>query len=527
VNNRCLIRASALSFSSLLALIPMLAVAIGVTSGLLKSQGEDQIYAAINKFVATMVPPAALDETNPAALTTVAIPTNSAPDTGSNALAQAVSNSMAVTNGGAAVTVTNEDRRMITAQKEVARSIHEFVQNTRSGTLGVVGILLLVWAAIAMLANIEATFNDIWGVTRGRPWFWRIVLYWFTLTLGPMALVGAYSLIGIHMAEARAVISQMPVIGGLIFEAVPLAILWLVFSLVYLTVPNTKVQWRAALVGGLVGGSLWHLNNVLGYLYISRFVTNSMIYGSLGLVPVLMIGLYTSWVILLLGGQVSYAYQNRRSYLQDKFAENVNQRGREFIALRLMTCLGLRYQNAHAPATVGQIAGELGISTRLTQQIVQPLLAGRLITEVAGAEAAYCPARPLDNINAHDVLLAVRSGNKPVACLSAEPVRDEIYGEFARIEEAERVAAAAVTMQALVDRAGAKLAGPAIGSPAVPLTLPNTAAGERTLKEVGAVEVTLMPAPETMAQEVPSVPPAPEKPRRRIVVPEDNHDFPL
>ena len=80
------------------------------------------------------------------------------------------------------------DTRIMTAQKEAAKYIHDFVQNTRSGALGVTGMVLLVFIAIRMLASIEATFNDIWGVTRGRNWLWRIVLYWATITLGPIAL---------------------------------------------------------------------------------------------------------------------------------------------------------------------------------------------------------------------------------------------------------------------------------------------------------------------------------------------------
>ena len=75
--------------------------------------------------------------------------------------------------------------------------------------------------------------------------------------------------------------------------------------------PNTRVCFNAALVGGVVGGSFWYLNNVFGFLYVSRVVSNSKIYGSLGLVPVFMIGLYFSWLILLFGAQVAYAFQNR------------------------------------------------------------------------------------------------------------------------------------------------------------------------------------------------------------------------
>jgi membrane protein len=206
-----------------------------------------------------------------------------------------------------------------------------------------------------------------------------------------------------------------------------------------------KVKFSAAFVGGIVGGSLWYLNNVFGFLYVSRVVSNSKIYGSLGLVPVFMAGLYFSWLILLFGAQVAYAFQNRKSYLQDKLVENVNQRGREFIALRLMTCIGQHFQRGRPPVTIQEISTELGIPTKLAQQVLQTLLAARLVVETGGGESAYAPARPLEAINAHHVLLAMRAGSGQELLSRDEPVRAEIFGEFARIEEAEKQAASAVT----------------------------------------------------------------------------------
>src|SRR5208282_625811 len=211
-------------------------------------------------------------------------------------------------------------------------------------------------------------------------------------------------------------------------------------------VPNTRVRFSAALVGGVVGGSLWHLNNLFGFLYVSRAVTNFGMYDSLGLLPVFMIGLYFSWLILLFGAQVAYAFQNRKSYLQDKLAENVNQRGREFIALRLMTCIGQRFQLGRPPVTVQEMAAEMDIPTKLAQQVLQTLLTARLVTEIAGAEAAYAPARPLEAINAHHILQALRAGGGQELLLRDELARAEVYGEFARIEAAERQAASSVTM---------------------------------------------------------------------------------
>jgi membrane protein len=441
VRNRCPVRAAALSYTTLLALIPLLAVAISVTSSLLKGQGEEKIYGAIDKLVSNIMPPATL-------ATNGAVSLNPGPD---------MSAALTLTNAAAATTNAapmEGDTRVENAQREVAKKIHDFIQRTRSGALGVVGMLLLVSVAIRMLASIESTFNDIWGITRGRNWLWRIALYWATITLGPLLIVGALGLAGgPHLQAARHLIARMPFIGGLIFEFLPLVVIWLAFTLVYLLVPNTKVRFSAALVGALVGGSLWHLNNVFGFLYVSRVVTNSKIYGSLGLVPVFMVGLYFSWVILLFGAQVAYAFQNRKSYLQERLVENVNQRGKEFIALRLMTLIGQRFLHGEMAASLQQISAELGIPTKLVQQVLQPLLAARLVTEIAGAEPAYLPARPLDAINAHHVLRAVRTGAGQDIATRDEPARAEILGEFAKIEEAERAAASSVTLLALASRA--------------------------------------------------------------------------
>ena len=136
-------------------------------------------------------------------------------------------------------------------------------------------------------------------------------------------------------------------------------VLWLPFALIYLLVPNTKVHFGAALIGGMVGGSLWHLNNVFGFLYVSRVVTNGQIYGSLGLVPVFMVGL----VFFVGDFAVRRAIRLRLSEPQGVFAgparENVNQRGREFVALRLMTCIGQRFQHGLPPVTSSRFPLEL------------------------------------------------------------------------------------------------------------------------------------------------------------------------
>jgi membrane protein len=252
----------------------------------------------------------------------------------------------------------------------------------------------------------------------------------------------------------------MPFVGHflmpIVFQVAPIGVLCLTFALIYVLIPNTKVHWGAALVGGLVSGTLFHLNNAVSVLYVSRVVSNSRIYGSLGLVPVFMVGLYLSWLILLFGAQVAYAYQSRAAYFEEKQIENINQRGREFVALRLMTCIGQHFLRGEPPAGLVEIAEGLAIPTRLVQQTMQTLCAARLVTEAAGSEPAYVPARPLESITCHDVLLAMRATDGQELATADEPTRSEVFGEFHRIEEAERQAASSVTILALVNRADAQ-----------------------------------------------------------------------
>ncbi len=486
IRNRCPVRASALSYATLLALIPMLAVALSVTSSLLKSEGEAEIYRFIDKMVSTMMP-TTRGGTNPA-LATVAVSleqiATASTNTGSltelqptnvAALAAAGSTNAAGPDDADSTMPVHNDR-MTAAQKEAARQIHEFIRNARSGTLGVTGMIGIIFVAILMLGRIEETFNDIWGVTRGRNWAMRILLYWGVITLGPLLLAGALALAGSHhMQGTQDFINGMPFhLGTFLVKLLPVVVLWVTFGLFYKLVPNTPVDFTAAAVGGLVGGSFWHINNLFSVIYASRVVNNSKIYGGLGMVLVFMAGLYFSWLTLLFGAQVAYGFQNRALYLQDKLAENVNQRGREFIALRLMTCLGRRFQVGMAPPTIQQMSGELGVPSRLIQQVLRTLLAARLVTEISGAEPAYAPARPLETINAHHVLLAMRASQGQELITAGETLQSEVYGEYARIEAAEKQAASAVTLLTLVNRTSPRRELP--GNPSV---IENGAAAQK------------------------------------------------
>lgn len=490
VRNRCPVRASALSYTTLLALIPVLAVAIGVTNAILESKGETQIRRFIEEFVDRMVPstpdahPTAASAPAPeltAGLDTIQFGVEQArAKTGGPILvlstnltpAQSRSNIPPVAEATVVLTATNlatsnppeipsaagMTQAKQSVSKQAANFIYDFAKKSSSTTLGFTGMFFLILTAILTLTRVEETFNDIWGVTRGRDWWSRITNYTFTIGFGPVLLIIALGLMnGPNFQKTRDVIRVVPFLEPMLTSVLPLMIICFTFAIFYKLVPNTKVDFGAALVGGTLAGLSWHGYNHLGWLLASRAVSASAIYGSLFIIPLLMGGLYMVWLTVLFGAQVAYAFQNRASYLQDRLVENVNQRGREFVALRLMTCIGQRFNQGQPPATVREISADLGIPSKLVQQIMRTLLAAGLVVEVTGREIGYSPARPLETINCHHILLAMRATHGQEPATRDEPVRVEVLGEFARIQEAERLAASSVSMLGLVNRAQARL----------------------------------------------------------------------
>lgn len=409
--NRCPVRASALAYTTLLALVPLLAVGISISTSLLQSKGgEQRIEQIVNTFVSKVAPQLDL--------------------------------------------VSKSETGELSGRQKVAKSINDYIKNVSSGKLAATAIIAMVFVAISLLSTIEATVNDIWGVTQGRSWFARIVQYWALITLGPILLLIVMGLkVGPNFDTTK--IDVNPFIGGVIYQFLPLLLLIFAFAGFYQLMPNTKVNWRAALVGGIVGGCLWHLNNVFSVAFFGQLVArNSEIYGKLAIVPVFLIGIYFSWLIVLFGAQVAYGYQNRRAYIQERQTENVSERGREFVALRLMTFIAQKFHRGERPPTRSEIAEALCVPSQLVGKVMHPLLHTKLILCVASAlpdETAYAPARPLHQISYQDILDSMRAGIGRALDTRDEPTRAMVREKFDEIQKAEQRVAGSITLQRLVE----------------------------------------------------------------------------
>lgn len=564
IRNRCPVRASALAYTTLLALIPLLAVGASIMTGFLQKEGKKPIEEMVKGFVRNVAPMMDLEVKSEEAATT-------------NQSAAAITSTTSTNQS--ARTAQTEDGKPESRLDEVVNKITSFIEKIQAGTIGATGVIALIFVAIGLMRTIEATLNDIWGVTRCRGWIESITQYFAAIAGGPLILalvlglttgpqfeatkrvLGMAAFTERRVADFPSLVTRLrdhtnplsvyldtqfddsfkkalaepkpkegdrkklreelvqnlnkiaadeniynkerfagvtlrpqtkeligqPVrgqelarlnrlliedafpteltpkreayIGEFLVALLPFVVLSLAFAVLYQLIPNTRVQPVAALVGGIVGGSLWQLNNKLSFLYVSKALSYSQVYGSLSIIPLFLVGMYLSWLILLFGAQVAYAYQNRQSYLQEKQAEGVNQRGREFVALRLMTNIAQHFQRGAKAPSVNQLASALGVPSRLVGNILRPLIEAKVVVEAFDSETGYLPARPLAQITAHDILVALRVGQGLEMATHDDGSRSFVRDKFEKICEAEREVAAEMTLETLANTA-----------PAVPVT---------------------------------------------------------
>ncbi|MSU33718.1 MAG: YihY/virulence factor BrkB family protein [Pedosphaera sp.] len=410
--NRCQVRASALAYTTLLALVPLLAVSLSVASLLFdsgKKESEEKLGQWLDEAVANVAPAIGLQSDN----------------------------------GGKA------------KRSDVATRILEFTRNIHFGAIGVTSMVGLIFVAISLLRTIEAAFNDIWGVTQGRGWFHSVVLYWAVITLGPVVLlVGTTSSYLQVLSPQSDFLRQIPGIGLIRTSLLPLILLALGFGAFYILMPNTRVTWRAAMVGGLVASVLWWINNKLGALYNTQVLTYSAIYGSLGAIPLFLAGLYLSWLILLFGSQTAYMFQNRHVDVQDLAADRVEAQTREYFALRLMTEIGRRFDRHESPAPANSLGQQLGIPVRLVNRLLDGFAGSGLLVLVDPGERCFAPARPLERITAHDVLQSVRVGQGKDLHESGGLTSSRVDAAFGAILKATAERAMTVRISDLVKAVG-------------------------------------------------------------------------
>jgi membrane protein len=295
------------------------------------------------------------------------------------------------------------------ANPELVSLIQNFIAGTRSSAGGIISVVSIILIVLLLFTSIEEVFNDIWGVRRGRSWLLRIVFYWTILSLGAVFFFGALGALsaGTFIGFFSENLPFGPEVAKALSFALPafsVLLLTLVLTFFYRYIPNTHVFWRAALTGAIIVALLLVANNLLAFFYLQRVSFTRSLYGSLGMLPILMFGLYIFWLFILVGGQISYAVQNVHFRNSQAAWSSLTPATRERLTLAVLITIARRFQACEPPSSAPQLGGTIKVPTQILNECLNRLVDLGLVSmippgpESASSDYLYQPARPLNRI---------------------------------------------------------------------------------------------------------------------------------
>ncbi|MBQ2373626.1 MAG: YihY family inner membrane protein [Alistipes sp.] len=279
---------------------------------------------------------------------------------------------------------------------------------TNGGVVAAISIVTLFWAVIRMFESIEMNFNKIWEVKSTRNMVRKYSDYITVVIIAPLlwiiaTSIGAYAkdLLGIDGAWWLKVLSKL----------ISLVFVWAMFTFVYLVLPNTKVRLRSALLASVFAGTGFYLFQALFVFLMRWMTSYSAIYGSFAALPLFLLWMQNSWSILLLGCELSFALQNEKRYDEEREIPNVSHDYSQKLMVAIMYYVARAFMRGEGSVPMKDVRESLGISTRIANKLLAQLVVAGMLNEVKREEedydVAYAPARDIATLKVSDLLQAV------------------------------------------------------------------------------------------------------------------------
>ncbi|MFO8028186.1 MAG: YihY/virulence factor BrkB family protein [Opitutales bacterium] len=359
--NKIPVQAAALTFYSLIGIGPLIAMGIMISGFAIEQGNEEVVLEKINQAISYAAPQIALE--------------------------------------------AGQDNAM---EEQMLGMINQFSEAASSGAVGAVGIIMLFVIGLQVLSSIEGSFNTLWGVNKGRKLGERIVTYWTFISLG--AVLGTLS---VTLITLNAVVSRMETLpmgevlaSVFLFFSPIISFIMLValLAVFFRFIPNTHVRWAPAFCGSVVVILLLHLYNMLSFLYVDRVVQTNNLYGSVGIIVVLMLGLFIFWLLILLGGQITYAVQNADFLTNENAWQKISERAREVISLSILLLVSQRFQSGEAPVNSSELLEKLRVPSHILNSSISRLCELGYLNPIEGKTTenernrAYQPGKPAESI---------------------------------------------------------------------------------------------------------------------------------
>lgn len=328
-----------------------------------------------------------------------------------------------------------------------------YVRNTDFKALGGVGMLFLILIVVQMLSQVEMAFNLVWGAPVSRNVLRKFADYLSVMVVVPVLILTATTLRATHFSAAfHGMLTENLVIGAelydLMLKMAPMASVWCAFVILYKFMPNTRVRVLPAVASGVVGGSLW-----MGWqwLYITFQVgvaNYNKIYATFASVFIFLIWVYVSWQIVLLGAEIGFALQNHKTYGLEQKAHGAGIRARFALAISVLTQAAESMSLARPPFNTSAFALEKTIPVKLLNEVVERMVSAGFLARVADSRDEFVLLRAPERISAEDVFAAFVDAGADAKSLGLDKL-DPAVG--AALEDLERESASAMRSRTIAD----------------------------------------------------------------------------
>jgi len=278
--------------------------------------------------------------------------------------------------------------------------VDNLLANAKGGVLAGVGGVIFFWSVVQVLNNIEASFNDIWQIRKARSPGRKFSDYLAIMIISPFAI----GLSGSMMVKIQTAAEEFHLIAPVVqflIKSIPFISIWLLFTIVYIVMPNTKVKFKYGLIAGVFAGTVAMIFQALYQdLQIGVFKFNTL-YGSIAALPLFLLWLQITWLIVLMGAEIAFAYQNIENYEFEEDALNLSDHNKKILTLLIARQVIKNFEDGTEPWSAEKLSHALGIPIRLVNDLVYDMVNAGILSELASdkpRERSYQPSVDINKI---------------------------------------------------------------------------------------------------------------------------------
>lgn len=295
---------------------------------------------------------------------------------------------------------------------QITEQIIEFVDNMQVGILGSIGLLFLIFTVLSLVKKIESAFNFTWRISVSRNIAQRFSNYLSVILVGPFLLFASAGITA--TLNSSAIVNQLLSIEPfgtiilLVGESIPYLLSIISFTLIYLLIPNTKVQFKSALFGAVIATILWKMIGALFTAFIVNSTNYTAIYSGFAILIIFMIWIYMSWLIILTGATIAYYHQNPDRISDQSLVVRLSCRLREKLALIIMQLIGANFHHNQKEWTAKTLAKKINISEFTLMIVLSALLKDNLLKTSGDKNLYFLPGQSIENISVEMILNSAR-----------------------------------------------------------------------------------------------------------------------